>query len=109
MAQVVRPPAGLRSSTLHAVGAVPKHDPGAVRMVHDAARPTGRALNDAVRHLRRRFVAISDIAAGVSPGCFAAKADVCSYYCTLVSTLPSGTCSLSAFPWSRAKAWTEEF
>jgi hypothetical protein len=78
LGQVLTPPPGMRSRTLHAVGAVPKPEAGSVRAVHDVS-PDG-ALNGLIFCYRRRFTTISDIASTITQNCFAAKADIRFYF-----------------------------
>ena len=63
-----------------ALGAVPKPS-GGIRLIHDASRPTGSALNDyatADQHLR--FQSLADATDLLSPGAYMAKVDLKSAY-----------------------------
>jgi len=63
-----------------ALGAVRK-DSGKVRIIHDASRPAGQAMNDfSPLQLRQRFQSVKDAADLVTPGCFLAKVDLHSAY-----------------------------
>ena len=58
-----------------ALGAIPKSD-GAIRLIHDASRPSGAAVNDYSAAMpKQRFQSIQDVINLITPNCFFAKLD----------------------------------
>ena len=59
-----------------ALGAIPKKDPNKVRLIHDASRPEGQALNDYATTDHFQYQSIQDAVDLVTPNCFFAKLDL---------------------------------
>ena len=65
---------------ISALGCVPKSD-GNIRLIHDAAHPSGSALNDFSTTMpKQRFQTVGDALHLMSPGCYFAKVDLKSAY-----------------------------
>ena len=63
-----------------ALGAIPKSD-GAIRLIHDASRPSGSAVNDYSAAMpKQRFQSLQDVINLVTPNCFFAKLDLKAAY-----------------------------
>ena len=63
-----------------ALGAIPKKDPNKVRLIHDASRPEGQALNDYATTDHFQYQSIQDAVDLVTPNCFFAKLDLANAY-----------------------------
>jgi len=63
-----------------ALGAIPKKDSAKVRLIHDASRPQGNALNDFATTNHFKYQSIQDAVDLVTPGCFFAKVDLANAY-----------------------------
>lgn len=63
-----------------ALGAIPKKDSNKVRLIHDASRPAGQALNDYAITDHFQYQSIQDAVDLVTPGCFLAKLDLANAY-----------------------------
>ena len=59
-----------------AIGAIPKKNSPDVRLIHDASRPSGSALNDYAINNPFRYQSIQDAVDLVTPGCYFAKLDL---------------------------------
>ena len=69
-----------RPTIISALGAIPKSN-GGIRLIHDASRPSGAALNDyAVGDQRLRFQSLEDAVSLLSPGAYLSKVDLKSAY-----------------------------
>jgi hypothetical protein len=69
-----------KPTIVSALGAIPKSN-GTVRLIHDASRPSGSALNDyAQEEQKLRFQTLEDAVEMLSPGSFLAKIDLKSAY-----------------------------
>lgn len=77
--RIFRPPPGLRSAFVHALGAVPK-TATSVRVIHDHSRPMGRSLNDELSQSNFSFQSLDDAIRLMSPGCYMAKVDIEAAY-----------------------------
>lgn len=65
---------------ISALGAIPKGG-GGIRLIHDASRPDGEALNDyAILEGKLKFQSLDDAVNLLRPGCFLAKVDLKSAY-----------------------------
>jgi hypothetical protein len=73
--RIFSPPAGMTSSYIHALGAVPKTE-DSVRVIHDLSRPIGRALNKHMQEITFQFESLDDAIALMTPGCYMAKVDI---------------------------------
>ena len=73
--RIFRPPVGVSSSYIHALGAVPK-TADSVRVIHDLSRPIGRSLNDHMQSVGFKFQTIDDAIELMGPNCFMAKVDI---------------------------------
>ena len=62
-----------------ALGAIPKKD-GGVRLIHDASRPDGNALNDFATRDPVKFMTVDDAAANLTRGAWQAVVDLKSAY-----------------------------
>ena len=63
-----------------ALGALPKSD-GAIRLIHDASRPSSSAVNDYSAAIpKQRFQSLQDVINLVTPNCFFAKLDLKAAY-----------------------------
>ena len=63
-----------------ALGAIPKSD-GAMRLIHDATRPSSAAVNDYLATMpKQRFQPIQDVNNLITPNCFFAKLDLKAAY-----------------------------
>ncbi|MEW8545791.1 MAG: reverse transcriptase domain-containing protein, partial [Candidatus Thiodiazotropha sp.] len=69
-----------KSNIISALGAIPKKDSGNVRLIHDASRPAGQALNNfaTTHHFKYQFV--QDAVHLVTHGCYFAKLDLANAY-----------------------------
>lgn len=74
--QIVSSPVKITS----AIGAIPKKEPGKVRLIHDCSRPTGQALNDYALNNPFRFQSLQDAVKLISPNSFLAKVDLSNAY-----------------------------
>ena len=59
-----------------ALGAIPKKNSPDVRLIHDASRPSGFALNDFAKNNSFKYQSIQDAVDFVTPGCYFAKLDL---------------------------------
>jgi hypothetical protein len=73
--RIFRPPSGLTSNFIHALGAVPKTE-DSVRVIHGLSRPLDRALNDHMQQVGFEFQTPNDAIEWMRPGCFMAKVDI---------------------------------
>ena len=65
------------------MGVIPKPD-GGVRLIHDCSLPEGQAVNDyCTTDWHQKFSRVEDAAALVTEGCFMAKVDLKSAYCSV--------------------------
>lgn len=71
-----------------ALGAIPKKNPGQVRLIHDCSQPEGRALNDYSFHDAFKYQSLQDAIDLITPGKYLAKIDLCSAFRS-VGTHPS--------------------
>ena len=71
-----------------ALGAIPKKDPGKVRLIHDCSQPHGEALNDYSFHDAFQYQTLQDAIDLISPGKYLAKVDLESAFRS-VGTHPS--------------------
>ena len=55
---------------ISALEAIPKKDPNKVRLIHDASRPKGQALNDDATTDHFQYQSIQDAVDLVTPNCF---------------------------------------
>ena len=63
-----------------ALGAIPKRDSNKIRLIHDASRPTGEALNDYATIDHFQYQSVQDAVDLVTPGCFFARLDLANAY-----------------------------
>ena len=71
------------------IGAIQKSDDIHVRLIHDASKPEGQGLNDYVStKMNIKFQSINSVTQLMTPGCYMAKLDLKSAYCS-VATHPS--------------------
>ena len=63
-----------------ALGAIPKKDSNKVRLIHDASRPDGLALNDFTTKDKFSYQSLQDAVDLIKPGMFMAKADLANAY-----------------------------
>ena len=69
-----------KPTIVSALGAIPKPN-GGIRLIHDASRPTGRALNDyAVMECNLTFQTLDDAVTHLSEGAYLTKVDLKSAY-----------------------------
>jgi hypothetical protein len=81
--QTALPPAGISSNFIHALGVVPKGPkfaPVGARIIHDYARPAGRAHNDHVKYVARPFMRVKDFVERLQEGSWMAKVDIAGYF-----------------------------
>ena len=69
-----------RSNIVSAIGAIPKKNSSDVRLIHDASRPAGNALNDYATTNHFKYQSIQDAVDLVTPGCYFAKLDLANAY-----------------------------
>ena len=74
--QIIDQPARITS----ALGAIPKKEKNKVRLIHDASRPSGYALNDYARNNPFQYQSISDAVKHVTPQAYLAKIDLANAY-----------------------------
>ena len=67
-------------SIISALGAVPKKGADGLRLIHDASRPQGAALNDLAVNEHFSYETLEGAAALVSPGGFMGKVDLTAAY-----------------------------
>lgn len=65
-----------KSNIVSALGAIPKKNSPDVRLIHDASRPAGYALNDHAKTNHFKYQSIQDAVDLVTPECFFAKLDL---------------------------------
>jgi hypothetical protein len=69
-----------KPSIVSPLAAIPKSD-GSIRLIHDASRPIGQAVNDYVVNSRsEKYQSVKDAENLIIPGCFMAKIDLKSAY-----------------------------
>jgi hypothetical protein len=69
-----------KSTIVSALGVVLKSS-GAIRLIHDASRPLGKALNDyAAMEYKQKFQTLEDAKSMLSFGCYMVKIDLKSAY-----------------------------
>ena len=69
-----------RSNIVSAIGAIPKNNSSDVRLIHDASRPAGKALNDYATTNYFKYQSIQDAVGLVTPGCYFDKLDLANAY-----------------------------
>jgi len=71
---------GEKPKVVSALGVIPKSS-GGIRLIHDASRPYGAALNDyAETEAKQKFQSLEDAVQLMTPGCYLAKVDLKSAY-----------------------------
>ncbi|MES9880284.1 MAG: reverse transcriptase domain-containing protein [Sedimenticola sp.] len=63
-----------------ALGVVPKKSSNGIRLIHDASRPPGQALNDFAYNSPFRYQSLQDAVDLITPGAYCAKVDLESAY-----------------------------
>ena len=71
--------------SVSALGAIPKKNSPDVRLIHDASRPSGSALNDYAINNPFRYQSIQDAVDLVTPGCYFAKLDLSNAFRSVIS------------------------
>ena len=69
-----------KPTIISALGAIPKRNSDKVRLIHDASRPQGSALNDFAPHERFSYQSIQDAVDLTKPGYYYAKVDLANAY-----------------------------
>ena len=70
-----------KPNIISALGAIPKNSECTkFRLIHDASRPYGSALNDLARHDPFRYQSLQDAVDMISPGYYIGKVDLASAY-----------------------------
>lgn len=69
-----------KPNIISALGAIPKKSSSRVRLIHDASRPRGEALNDCTTTDHFKYQSISDATEFITPNCFFAKVDLANAY-----------------------------
>jgi hypothetical protein len=69
-----------RPNIVSALGAIPKKDSSKVRLIHDASRPLGHALNDFATTNHFKYQSLQDAMDLVTPGSYFAKVDLANAY-----------------------------
>ena len=69
-----------RSNIVSAIGMIPKKNFSDVRLIHNASRPAGNALNDYATTNHFKYQSIQDAVDLVTPGCYFAKLDLANAY-----------------------------
>ena len=69
-----------KSHILSALRAIPKKNSCKMRLIHDASRPFGYALNDYASINHFKYQSLQDAVDLVKPGCFFAKVDLANAY-----------------------------
>ena len=86
-----------KPTIISALGALPKPD-GGIRLIHDASRPSGHAINDyATLESHIAYQSVQDAVKLLSPSSYIGKIDLKSAY-RLVSTNPAQHC-LAGLKW----------
>ena len=69
-----------KPAIISALGAIPKKDSNNVRLIHDASRPSGQALNDYAINDHFQYQSIQDAVDLIAPNCYLAKVDLANAY-----------------------------
>ena len=69
-----------KSHIVSALGAMPKKNSPKTRLIHDASRPCGYALNDYASTNHFKYQSLQDAVDLVTPDCYFAKIDLANAY-----------------------------
>ena len=61
---------------ISALGAVPKQDSDEIRLIHDASRPPGKALNNFASDLKCQYTSVDKVVDALPPRGWLAKIDL---------------------------------
>ena len=69
-----------KPAIISALGAISKKDSNNVRLIHDASRASGQALNDYAINDHFQYQSIQDAVDLITPNCYLAKVDLANAY-----------------------------
>lgn len=96
-----------RPAIVSPLGAIPKSQPGKVRLIHDGSRPAVGSLNDFALLNPFRYQSVQDAVDMIKPGYYMAKVDLSSAYRS-VKIHPSNT-SATGIKWRFSGDSTDTF